>query len=242
MTAVWWLEWRLALTDGRRFTLSTLVPLFIVAAVATGVVAPEPAAAVYLVIFIAFAVFGSALPLRWDGERSLVGRVIRSGVPAGRYLLARVGAGAAIDLVQLTPALVVAAALASGASLGPLLAAFLALAVSVWLGGLVGVLVAALSRSLAETGLVAALAVMLLAHSSGVFEDPAPASMLAAVEAASPLRMLHESLLDLTVGASATGVGAALVWAVLLPALVGLLGEQIATSLSRVTRGGLEGV
>ena len=241
MRAVWWLEWRLALTDRRRFALGAIVPLLIAASVATGVAAPAPAAGVYLVLFVSFAVLGSALPLRWDGERGLVDRVVRGGVPGGRYLLARTGAGAAIDLVQLTPALLVVA-LADGGSAGSLVAAIAALAVAVWLAGLVGVLAAALSRSLAETGLVGALAVLLLAHSSGVFEDPAPGSLLARIEAASPFRMLHESLLDLTVGASATGVAAALVWALLLPALVGLLGERIAAPLSRVTRGGLEGV
>ena len=241
MRAVWWLEWRLALTDRRRFALSAIVPLLIAASVASGVAAPAPAAGVYLVLFVAFAVLGSALPLRWDGERGLVDRVVRGGVPGGRYFLARAGAGAAIDLVQLTPALVVVA-LTNGGSATSLVGAFAALAVSVWLAGLVGVLAAALSRSLAETGLVAALAVLLLAHSSGVFEDPAPGSLLAGIEAASPFRVLHESLLNLTVGASATGVAAAMVWALLLPALVGLLGERIAAPLSRVTRGGLEGV
>ena len=241
MTAVWWLEWRLALMDVRRFVLSTLVPLLIAASIATGVASPEPAAAVYLVIFVSFAVFGSALPLRWDGERGLTERIVRGGVPAGRYLLSRAAAGAAIDLVQLTPALV-AAALMSGGSPGALLGAFAALAVAVWLGGLVGVLVAALSRSLAETGLVAALAVLVLAHSSGVFEDPAPGSALAAIEAVSPFRVLHESLLELTVGASAVGFAPALAWALLLPGLVGLLGDRIVAVLGRVSRGGLEGV
>ena len=241
MTAVWWLEWRLALTDVRRFVLSTLVPLLIAASIATGVAGPAPAAAVYLVIFVSFAVFGSALPLRWEGERGLTRRIVHGGVPAGRYLLARAAAGAAIDLAQLTPALVVAA-LVAGGSPGALLGALAALAVALWLGGLVGVLAAAISRSLAETGLVAALAVLVLAHSSGVFEDPAPGSTLGALEAVSPFRVLHESLLGLTVGAPAGGIGAALAWALLLPALVALLGERVVAALGAVSRGGLEGV
>ena len=241
MSAVWWLEWRLARADVRRFVLSALVPLLIAASIATGVAAPAPAAAVYLVIFLSFAVFGSALPLRWDGERGMAGRTVRGGVPAGSYLLSRAAAGATIDLVQLTPALVVAA-LVAGGSAGALFGAFTALALALWLGGLVGVLAAAISRSLAETGLVAALAVLVLAHSSGVFEDPAPGSALAVLEAISPFRVLHESLLELTVGASAVGFRTALVWALLLPALVGLMGERIVAVLGRISRGGLEGV
>jgi hypothetical protein len=194
-----------------------------------------------LIIFIAFAVFGSALPVRWDGERGIVSRVVRGGVPAGRYLVARAGAGATIDLVQLTPGLMVAG-LASGGSAGTLVAAFVALALSVWIAGLIGALAAALSRSLAETGLVAALAVLLLAHASGVFEEPAAGSPLAALEPLSPFRALHEALVALPVGASPGGMGAALVWAVALPALVLLLGERLTASLGRVMRRGLEGV
>lgn len=241
MTAVWWLEWRLALTDRRRFVLTTLAPLLIVLSVATGVAAPEPAAAVYLVIFLTFAVLGSSLPLRWDGERGLVGRAVRGGVPAGRYLLARAGAGATVDLAQLTPALLVAA-LGGGGSPGALVTAFVGLAVSSWLGSLVGVLAAAVSRTLAETGLVAALAVLLLAHGSGAFQDPPAGSPLALIEALSPFRMLHESLLQLTTGVPATGVEAALAWALLLPLVVWMLRARITTSLGSVARGGLEGL
>jgi len=241
MMAVWSLEWRLALTDRRRFVLSALVPLLIASSVATGVAGPAPAAAVYLVVFVAFAVFGSALPIRWDGERGLVGRIVRGGVPAGRYLLGRSVASASIDAAQLTPAVLIACFAAHG-SVAALVVVFVALGVSLWLGALVGVLVASLSRSLAETGLVAALAVLVLAHSSGVFEDPAPGSILATVEALSPFRALHESLQGVAVGAVGAGFGSAIVWAALLALLVALLGERLTRSLSRIARGGLEGV
>jgi hypothetical protein len=171
----------------------------------------------------------------------MVGRVLRGGVPAGRYVLARVGAGATIDLAQLAPALVVAG-LAAGGSPGALAAAFGMLATSVWVAGLVGAMAAAVSRSLAEAALVAALAVLLLAHMSGVFESPAAGSLLAALEAVSPFRGLHETLLGLTVGASPTGFAPALAWAVLLPGLVWGLAGRVTESLGRVARGGLEGV
>lgn len=238
---VWWLEWRLALSDRRRFVLIALVPLLVVVSVATGVAAPEPAAAVYLVVFLAFGVLGSALPLRWDGERGLVERVVRGGVPPGRYLLARAGAGASVDLVQLTPALAVAALLA-GASPGALLTAFLALALSLWLASLVGVLAAGLSRSLVETGLAAGVAVLLLAHGSGAFEEPPIGSPLGAVEELSPFRMLYASLLGMTTGVSGTAPVVALGWAVLLPIVVAVLAPAIIGALARVARGGLEGV
>ncbi len=241
MTAVWSLEWRLALTDRRRFALSALVPFLLAISVATGVAGPAPAAAVYLVIFLSFAVFGSALPVRWEGERGMVGRVVRGGVPAGRYLLARTAAGASIDLLQLTPALLVVAVAGETSALG-LLAAFAALALALWVGGLVGVLVAGASRSLAETGLVAALAILLLAHMSGVFEDPSPGSGLGALEALSPFEALHEALTGAIGSGAVSALGATLAWAVFLAVLVGVAGGRIEQALARVARGGLEGV
>ena len=241
MTAVWSLEWRLALTDPRRFVLSTLVPLLLALSVATGVAGPAPAAAVYLVLFVAFAVFGSALPLRWDGERGIVGRVVRGGVPAGRYLVGRAGACAAIDLVQLAPALLVAVLGAGGTAIGFAIA-LAALAATTWVAGLVGVIVAGVSRSLAETGLVAALAILLLLHMSGVLESPLPGSMLASLEAVSPFRLLHEALMDATGGVASTAAASALVWALLMPALVALMGGRLSRALGKVSSGGLEGV
>jgi len=241
VTAVWGIEWRMALNDRRHFVLSALVPLAIAAAVATGVAAPRPAAALYVVVFLTFSILGAALPLRWDGERGIVRRVVRGGVPAGRYVILRAGAGATIDLVQLTPALLVVA-LAGGASPRAVVVALAALALSVWIGGLLGVLAAAVSRSLAETGLVAALAVLLFAHSAGAFEAADAGSLLAWIEALSPFRVLHEAMLDLTVGVTPNGLVAALLWAVLLPSLVWVLGDRIASSLGRVGRGGLAGV
>jgi hypothetical protein len=240
VTAVWWLEWRLALTDVRRFALTALVPLLIAVIVATGPAAPGPAAAAFLMIFLSFAVLGSAVPLRWDGERRLLGRIVRGGLTARRYLLSRAAAGATIDLAQLAPALAVAV-LVGGGSAWASAGALVALAVALWIGGLVGMLAAAISRSLTETVLVAGVAVLVLAHGSGVFGDTAPGSALAAMEAASPFRLLHESLLEPTPGTWAAGLGAALAWALLLPALVALLGDRIVAALGVVSRSGLEG-
>lgn len=241
MTAAWSLEWRLALTDRRRFLLSALLPLAIAASVATGVAAPRPAAAVLLVLFVTFSVLGTALPLRWDGERGIVARVVRGGGPAGRYLLLRTGAAATIDLVQLMPALL-AVALVGGASPGSVVVALVALALAVWIGCLVGLLIAALSRSLVETGLVASVAVMLLAHASGAFETAVSGSLLEVVEALSPFRALHAALLDVTVGGAPAGFVTAVAWAALLPGLVWWLGDRLSTSLGRAGAAGLEGV
>jgi hypothetical protein len=238
--AVWSLQWSLALTRKRVFILNFVVPLTVVLPVATGAVPPGAAAGVYVVIFAAFAMFGAAIPLRWDGQRGMSARISRAGVGASNYLLQRTAAGALLDTLQLTPALLVAA-IAVGASPSDVLVVVPALAATVWVCGLVGVIVAATSRSLTETALFAAVTVPLLAHMSGVFRSPAPGSYQELLESGSPFKALHEGLLDMTVGAPAAGGMALLAWAILLPVGVGLLGPRLHAGLGRVSRGGLEG-
>jgi hypothetical protein len=167
-------------------------------------------------------------------------RIVRAGVSPSSYLLQRAAAGAVLDTLQLAPALLVAA-VAVGAAAGDVLVAFAALAATVWVVGLIGIVIAAASRSLTETALFTAVAVPLLAHMSGVFRAPVPGSYQAFLESGSPFGALHEALLDMTVGA-ANGTGPGLiVWAIALPVAVGLLGPRLHAALGRVNRGGLEG-
>lgn len=238
--AVWSVQWRLALTRKRVFILNFVVPLTLVLIVATGAVPPGAAAGVYVVIFAAFAMFGAAIPLRWEGQRGMSGRIVRAGVTPSSYLLQRAGAGAVLDALQLTPALLLAG-VAVRATPGEVATAFVALAATVWTCGLVGIVVAATSRSITETALFTAVAVPLLAHMSGVFRTPATGSYQALLEGASPFRALHAALLDMTMGAGDGGGTAAALWAVALPIAIAALGPRLHAALSRVNRGGLEG-
>jgi hypothetical protein len=239
-SAVWSLEWRLATTRKRVFILNVMVPLTLVLPVATGAVPPVAAAGVYVVMFAAFAVFGSALPLRVDGQRGMSARVVRAGVAPSSYLVQRAAAGAALDTLQLTPALLLAA-LTAGAGPAQVGSALLSLAGTVWVWGFVGVIIAATSRSITETALFAAVTVPLLAHMSGVFRTSAPNTTSALLEGISPLRALHEDLLEMIVGVPSAGEVSLLIWAILLPMLVWLLGSRLVSALDRQTRGGLEG-
>lgn len=238
--AVWSVQWRLALTRKRVFILNFFVPLTLVLPVATGAVPPGAAAGVYVVLFAAFSMFGSAIPLRWEGQRGMSARIVRAGVAPSSYLLQRAGAGAVLDTLQLTPALLMAA-VAVGAAPGDVVMAVVALAATAWIGGLVGIIVAAASRSITETALFTAVAVPLLAHMSGVFRNPEPGSYQALLESGSPFGALHEALLDMTMGAGGGGGVAMVVWAVALPVAVAMLGPRLHTALGRVNRGGLEG-
>ena len=239
-SAVWGLQWRLALTRKRVFILNVVVPLTLVWLIATGAVPPRAAAGVYVVLFSAFALFGSALPLRWEGQRGMSARIVRGGVGPSSYLLQRAAAGAALDTLQLVPALLLAT-MAADATASATLLALLALAGTVWVCGLLGIVIAAASGSITETALFSAVSVPLLAHVSGVFHTPAANTPSALLETLSPLRSLHEILLEMTVRGPAVGGIALLVWALVLPVLVWLIGAQLHGALDRVTRGGLEG-
>lgn len=238
--AVWSIQWRLALQRKRVFILNFVVPLTLVLIVATGAVPPGAAAGVYVIIFTAFSMFGAAIPLRWEGQRGMTGRIVRAGVGPSSYLLQRAGAGATLDTLQLTPALLLAG-LTVGADVDELVRAFVALAATVWIVGLVGIVVAAASRSITETALFAAVTVPLLAHMSGVFRAPAPGSYQAVLERGSPFGALHVALLDMTNGDPGGGGAAVMVWAIALPIAIVVFGPRLHAGLSRVNRGGLEG-
>ena len=227
MTAiVWELEWRIATARRRLFVLNVVVPLLLVLPVAMGAAPAVHAAAVYVVLFAIFSTFGSAIPLVRDGESGLSGRVLRAGVAPASYLLQRTAAGAALDVLQLGPALAVAA-LAAGAGPRAFLVALAALAATVCVANLVGVLVAAATRSLAEAALFSAVSTLLLLHASGVFRTPVPGSLGAVVESVAPFRALHEALLAMSM-TTPVGGGAALgIWCVVLAVATGILAGQL---------------
>ena len=58
-----------------------------------------------------------------------------------------------------------------------------------------GVITAALARSVAEGALFSAVAALLLLHWAGTFRSPVPGTWQATLEAWNPFRPLHESLL-----------------------------------------------
>ena len=135
-----------------------------------------------------------------------------------------------LDVLQLGPALAVAAV---GAGAGPraFLVAFVALAATVWVANLLGVLVAAATRSLAEAALFSAVSTLLLLHASGVFRTPVPGSLGAAVESVAPFRALHEALLSMSM-MTAVGGGTALgVWGVVMAVATWVLAGRLTGSL-----------
>lgn len=244
---IWSLEWRIALRRRRLFLLNVAIPLLLVAPVAAGGAPPAHASAVYVVLFVLFGTFGSAIPLIRDGESGLLSRLAGTGISPAALLLERTGAGAVTDLLQLAPSLACVFALdgggPGGAAWRPGAAALVvgALAASLVFANLLGAWIAVLARSVAEGALFAAVAALLLLHGSGVFRTPAPGTVAARIERGAPFRLLHESFLAGAGGARIVDSGSsALALLVLLGALAGVTGVAAGPALRRL-RGGSRG-
>lgn len=229
------LEWRMALARRRLLVLNVVVPLALMAPIALGAAPPFHAAAVYAVLFALFGTFGSAIPLVRDAEAGIVARVLLAGIRPSGYLIQRAGASALLDVAQLAPALVVAW-VGAHASPSALIEAALALGATLWVANLLGVIVAAVARSVAEAALFAATGALLLLHVSGVFRTPPAGSLAALLEAVGPFRALHESLLAMTSGVPADGGTSLVAWAVALPAMLAVLAGPLASSLRQAYR------
>jgi hypothetical protein len=230
------LELRTALARRRLFLLNVSVPLLLVIPIVLAAAPPFHAAAVYTVLFMLFGTFGSAIPLVRDAEAGLIERILLTGLLPADYLLQRSGTGTLVDALQLFPAVVVAA-LGMGGSPASIAGLWLTLTTSLWIANLVGVIVASVARSLAETALFSAVTALMILHISGVFRTPSPGSVGATLEGVAPFRALHEGILSLSGGAVAGGSTALLCWAFGLPVATALLARVLASALRAVERG-----
>ena len=229
------MEFRIALARPRLLAFNVMVPVVLVLAISLGGAPEFHAAAVYTVLFTIFGTFGSAIPLVRDAEAGLFGRIIRSGVPPSHFLIERAAGGSAIDALQLLPALTIATL--GSISLNGWIRAVLVLWSSIWIANLLGNLVAAAARSLAETALFSAVVTLFLLHLSGVFRTPLPQSSWAVIEAFSPFRALHETLLTGPDGTSTEFPLGLVVWVLILPVVTVLLARSVTRSLQLASDG-----
>lgn len=223
---VWGMEWRLALVNRRDLALRVVGPLSLVVVFTTGALSAEVAPAACAALFAAIGILSTAVPLRRDLRSGLSRRALRGGIAAPRYLLQRAAASGALALVSLLPALAVVAA-SLGASARGAAIGLAALAVSLWVASLLGVLLAAGSRSGTELLALTVVALALLLHMSGAFHTPPAEGYGALLEGAAPFRMLHESLVAMPTDDPVAGVVGAVAWAVALPAFVALLASRL---------------
>ncbi len=213
--AVWRTEWLIAVRRRRLFLFNILIPLVFVATIALSPAPAVHAAATFAVLFALFGTFGSSIPLIRDGESGLLRRYVLTGVHPGGLLLQHIFATAALDLIQLAPSvLVIVIARGSSASQAAMLVP--AMVLGLVAANTVGALTAALAKSVAEGALFSAVAALLLLHWAGTFRTPQLGTWQATLEAWSPFRPLHESLL------AAAGDGGPAVDPALLTAPIGV--------------------
>ena len=115
------------------------------------------------------------------------------------------------------------------APLPAILVAFAAMAVSLWIACVLGVVIGEISETATEALVMSGGALILLLHMSGVFTTPAPDSLGALLEGASPFCALHDAFLVIGSGGAIGGGPAAAGWAVVLPIIVGLSAPRLTT-------------
>lgn len=191
--AVWGLEWRQAARRRRVVAFSAGVPLLLVAAVALGRAPAAHAALVYTVLFTFFGTFGAAVPWARDDERGMLGRLVLTGIGMPSIVGQRLLASALVDLIELLPSLLLIAVV-HRAEPGEAARLLGAVGLGLVVANALGVLVASIARSLAETALLAAVSALLLLHGAGVFRAPMPGSFAEAVQRTVPFHYMHEAI------------------------------------------------
>jgi len=192
--AVWALEWRQAARRRRVIALSAGVPLALVLLVGLGGAPAPHAALVYSVLFTFFGTFGAAIPWARDSERGLIHRLELAGLGMPTIAGQRLVASALLDLLELVPSLL-AIALVYHVGAADAARLFALVGVGLLTANALGMLVAAVAGSLAETALLAAVSALLLLHAGGVFRTPAPGGALDALQRAVPFHYMHQAIL-----------------------------------------------
>ena len=230
---VFQIEWRLALADPRALAFRVLTPLAVVVIIATGALPAGAVASTYVILFLGSGLLRAAESVIEEGRSGLARRVVRGGIPSASYLLQRAAAVAVTTMTFLLPALAVVALSVRAAPLDALVA-LAALALSLWIACVFGVLVGAVSNSMMEGLVLGGVAFALLLHVSGVFRTPEPNGLGAALEEGSPFRLVHEAFARMGSGGAAGGAFASAAWAVLLPPLAGVLAAKLTARSARI--------
>lgn len=200
---VWWLTWRSALARRRLLVWNIAVPVLLLAPVALSDAAAPHRVAVYGVFLVFFSTFGGAIPTVRDARDGWLDTVFRTGVSRTAWVVETALAETALDLVELLPTLAVLALAGDGALPGSLDALALALPVALLFANVLGIVLAALVRSLAEAALASAAVSLLLLHLAGFFRPPTAgwARTAASLDPYAALRVALERMEGTTAGA-----------------------------------------
>jgi len=167
---IWRLSWQSALRRRRLFLWNVVLPLLLLAPVAMSDAAAPHRVAVYGVFLVFFGTFGSAIPTVSDARDGWLDEIFRTNYSAAQWLWERTLAETSIDLLQTLPAVLILLITGTGlSSFGELL---MSVAIALLFANLVGPVIAAMVKSLAEAALAGAAISLGLLHYAGFFRPP----------------------------------------------------------------------
>jgi hypothetical protein len=184
-------EWLVAVRRPRTFALSMVVPAGTVAALLFAGAPAVHASVVVIVLFGFFGTFGSAIPLVRDLETGRLSRLLHAGADPAYLLGQRLIVSAAIDFLQLTPAIALLLLMGDPSVALPLASSVFA---ALLFANLLGSWIGALTRSIGEAALLCSVSALFLLHAAGVFRTPVPDTLSAALAAWSPFAPLRAAL------------------------------------------------
>lgn len=197
---MWRLRWRVVTARRRLLAWNLVVPVLILLPVALSAATAPHRAAVVGVLVVSFGAFGFCIPLVRDRAAGWTEKVALTGYGVRPWLAERVVSETTVDLVELSPALLVVVLVTGGggptADPAALLRALPALFLALLAAALVGALVAAFVSSIAEAALACGAAALFALHFAGLFRAATPGTWAAWMEAVSPFRPLVLSLRD----------------------------------------------
>jgi len=167
---VWRLSWQSALRRRRLFLWNVIIPLLLLAPVAMSNAAAPHRVAVYGVFLVFFGTFGSAVPTVSDARDGWLDEIFRTNYSSMRWLWERTLAETSIDLVQTLPAILIL--LITGTGLSSFGGVLMSVTIALLFANLIGPVIAAMVRSLAEAALAGAAISLGLLHYAGFFRPP----------------------------------------------------------------------
>jgi hypothetical protein len=171
-----------------------VVPAIILLPVTLSGAAAAHRALVITLFVVFFGTYGTCIPLIRDGASGWAEKVLLTGTGPRRWIAERLIAAATLDVAQLLPVMVLLLWLTHVEPREATLT-LMATALALVFANMLGTLVAALVRSMAEAALGCAVLALFALHLGGAFRRPTPGTWTELAAHVSPLRPLHETWL-----------------------------------------------
>ncbi len=214
-----------ALFFGKRFALliKMIYPIAIIAPVAASGIPERYAAAVVGIVAIMAGTFGAGESLTSDLNDGILARLALTPLSPHRIVFELLAVNAVLDFLQLLPALLIVYVLHPAPLIWVLAATFAVFATLV-AANCIGVFIANFTSSPADVLLYATAILFPLIYVSGLFRNPNPTGLLAALRHFVPFAYMNDALKTVFgLATGATPLGVFVFPAIICAALVGLV-------------------